>query len=165
MTLSTEEQFRDLLAKVQKITPQEPQEAPVQYLERVLEKYKWCFTVNKFISATMRNVPVILASMNSKGQFLTVTDSVTAVLGYSPTELQGQHISLLLEGKERASIETVFSKRLLKPRSLLFRATVQKKDGQKLFTLWDLVWSEQESFFFCTAHDLNRRSKVPQLIG
>lgn len=154
---------RYLLEIATKIAPQIAKETHAQYLERILTKFSWCVGMGKYVYALLNEAPIILASMNSQGDFVIINETASSLLGYTPNELVGQNFSFLCADEQRLSVKSLISQKLSFSKDLLFEATLLTKDGLAISMLWDLVWSESAALYTCAAQKLTDRLAVPEL--
>ncbi|MCP4583609.1 MAG: PAS domain S-box protein [candidate division Zixibacteria bacterium] len=84
------------------------------------------------LNIVMENVPDVVYSLNNKGDFVSLSPAVEAILGYKPAELIGQSVfNVIFEG-DRGEVSRSFKKsmklREVNTRTLEFRMVTKKGD-------------------------------------
>ena len=99
----------------------------------------------------------LLCSIDEQGHFTQISPSSTAILGFTPEEMLGEHYLQFVVPEDRqrteAMIKAVMAGDLLQG----FRNCYRRKDGSSANLLWYAGWwSKSEQTLLAVAHDITR---------
>ena len=115
--------------------------------------------------AIFDNALDVICAIDSEGRFQEVSPASTSVWGYEPQSLTGAELKELVAEDQRAELtlclEAAKSGSLTGP----FEASVVAAGGENLIeTLWTVQWNQDDSCFYCVAHDITDRKRVESRI-
>jgi PAS domain S-box-containing protein len=104
----------------------------------------------------------VICSLTADLSFISVSPGVEAAWGYNPTELLSQPLLMILDRKEAERIKQTFD--MAKSGSAaVFDSIVHRPDGSLVNSSWSAQWSDEDSCFFCIAHDTTARTRMENL--
>lgn len=113
--------------------------------------------------AIIDNAVEIICSIDENGRFSAVNPASDALWGYSPDELIGQRLVVLMPDEDVDKVSGVISGIISNQSQGNFESRFRKKDGTLTDMLWSAQWSQEERSLFCVAHDVNERKKLERL--
>lgn len=114
-------------------------------------------------SAIISHSADVIFSVNLDLQFDFVSRASEKLWGYTPDQLVGKSIDLILPVDQRDSARTQLLSLSDEVSVNSMERLILRKDGTTLFTLWSTIRVESEATIFCIAHDISDRKKVEQM--
>lgn len=108
--------------------------------------------------AILKNSGEWIFSVDAKMRFSFVSEAVEKLLGISPEDLLGQHITNLL-GEAANLIEKARSTSV----DQVFETVVKGKDDKPRDVQVSAHWVDAEQSFFCVAHDIGFRKELERM--
>ncbi|MCB9469377.1 MAG: PAS domain-containing sensor histidine kinase [Candidatus Obscuribacterales bacterium] len=114
--------------------------------------------------ALVENARDVICTISAELKFASVSPASETVFGYEPEELTEVRISEVIPSE---SLEHMVSGLELSRQyddGEPFESTFLKKDGDLIYILWSVQWSEHDQSYFCVAHDISDRREAELLI-
>lgn len=113
--------------------------------------------------AIVENSSDVICSINPEFEFVRVSPASQTVWGIQPDELVRRPVTQLVASAD--SSEFVSSLQEVRAgQGSDFDLKVNKPDGGESFVRWSARWSENESSFFCVAHDITARKQAENIL-
>jgi len=108
-----------------------------------------------------KSIDLILVT-DSRGNLIRVSPSVTAILGYLPSEVEGRNASDFIYSED---LESTRNEMRLARRGEISRDFISRyhhKNGRVVELSWTGMWVEEERQHFFIGHDMTERVKLEQ---
>lgn len=112
----------------------------------------------------IENATDVVCSIDTRGTFLTVSQSASQQWGYEPESLIGENIENLLPDGLSDQFEKL-NTRIAEESDLSFEARVTRKDNVVIDTLWSAHWSPSDGSLFCCVRDITESKQMDNIVA
>lgn len=115
--------------------------------------------------AIFDNALDVICAIDSQGRFQEVSPASSSVWGYEPHSLSGSELKDIVAEDQRAALAMCFEAAKTGSLAGPFEASVLAAGSENVIeTLWTIQWNEEDSSFYCVAHDITDRKRVESRI-
>ena len=112
--------------------------------------------------AILENAFDVICSIDSNGNFISVSPACERLLGYTQQELIGkEYIQLVVESDRQQTVAAVLN--VVSSPGGQFENRLIRNDGSFIDVLWSVQWSKPEQSLFCVIHDITQRKIIERM--
>ncbi|MBX9690521.1 MAG: cell wall metabolism sensor histidine kinase WalK [Candidatus Obscuribacterales bacterium] len=152
------------LAKGMQLNPQIGGNDEIAHLDKTFNEMAEALAIAaRKERAIIENARDLICSLDSNLKFSAVNPAAVQVWGYTPDELIGKGLDLLVPDDEIEKSSETFKRIRESLNSIPIESRITKKDGSEIEMLWSVQWSPQEERYFCVAHDITERKQIERM--
>lgn len=114
--------------------------------------------------AILDNALDVICALDKNCRFQEVSPASIELWGYEEEFLLGHRLQEFIAEDTLAYAEEMFERARQSSLDSPFESKVRKSDGDYIDTLWSVQWNEEDSTFYCVAHDISDRKRAEELL-